>query len=129
MSDIKLKQSIVNLGNALKRLEEALNEKHPNPLYIDGTIQRFEFAIELFWKTLKRLLESEGILANTPKDVLKKAYAVHWIQNEAAWLQMLQDRNETSHIYDEAKAKQIYSHIKKHFSLLNTSYQLLLKKK
>lgn len=127
MNDIKVKQSLKNLGNALKRLEEALEEKHPNPLYIDGTIQRFEFVMELFWKTLKRLLESEGVIANTPKDVLKKAYAVNWIQDEAAWLQMLQDRNETSHIYDEAKAKEIYSHIKKHFSLLRTTYKALCK--
>jgi len=37
---------------------------------IDGTIQRFEFVIELYWKTLKRLLALEGINTYTPRESL-----------------------------------------------------------
>lgn len=72
MSDGKITQSLVNLENALSRLREALQEPHHNALIIDGTIQRFEFVLELYWKTLKRLLANEGIEANTPKETLKK---------------------------------------------------------
>ncbi len=58
MSEARLRQSVENLGRALERLDEALAVPLDNPLAIDGTIQRFEFALELFWKTLKRLLEA-----------------------------------------------------------------------
>ena len=112
MSKIKIKQSMLNLENALARLEEALNAPEQNDLIIDATIQRFEFVIELFWKTLKRLLEDQGIHATTPREVLKNAYAAEWLKNETVWLQMLNDRNETSHVYDEEAALRIYRHIK-----------------
>lgn len=74
MSTEQIRQSMENLSNALKRLQEALTENPTNPLIIDGTIQRFEFVIEIYWKTLKRLLSHEGIETNSPKDTLKHAY-------------------------------------------------------
>jgi nucleotidyltransferase substrate binding protein (TIGR01987 family) len=128
MSEIKIKQSMVNLENALQRLKEALDEPKHNALIIDATIQRFEFVIELYWKTLKRLLDSQGIHATTPKEVLKKAYVAEWLKNETAWLQMLEDRNETSHVYDEEKAKEIYQHIHNNFSELQKTFKFLKKK-
>ncbi|MDY6850020.1 MAG: HI0074 family nucleotidyltransferase substrate-binding subunit [Thermodesulfobacteriota bacterium] len=125
MIDQKAAQSLENLDRALKRLEEALQEPEGNSLVIDGTIQRFEFVIELYWKTFKRLLALEGLEANTPREALQKAYAAHWIDDEAAWLQMLRDRNETSHIYDEAAARRIYAHIQQNFSVLKKTFLFL----
>jgi nucleotidyltransferase substrate binding protein (TIGR01987 family) len=111
MNNVKIQQSMLNLENALSRLKEALEVPKHNTLVIDATIQRFEFVIELYWKTLKRLLAAQGIEATTPKEVLKKAYAAEWLKDGTAWLQMLNDRNETSYIYNEKKAKEIYQHI------------------
>ncbi|MEK6731720.1 MAG: HI0074 family nucleotidyltransferase substrate-binding subunit [Pseudomonadota bacterium] len=127
MSDGKITQSLVNLENALSRLREALQEPHHNALIIDGTIQRFEFVLELYWKTLKRLLANEGIEANTPKETLKKAYAAKWIDNETAWLQMLNDRKATSHIYDEETAQRIYKNVQIHFSELEKTFERIKK--
>lgn len=80
MSKQKVEQSLQNLGKALERLQEALAELSNNSLIIDGTIQRFEFVLELFWKTMKRLMEFEGIVdVSSPRDVLKKAYALRWL--------------------------------------------------
>lgn len=123
MSESKIRTSMQNLGNALNRLDEALQEPINNSLIIDGTIQRFEFTLEMFWKTLKRLLEHEGTIAQTPRDTLQKAYAAGWLQDEASWLQMLSDRNKTSHVYDETQAKVIYEHIKKNYPELSRTYQ------
>ena len=64
---------MTNLENALSRLGEALQIENPDQLYVDGTIQRFEFTLELYWKTLKRLLATEGIETDTPKTTLKEA--------------------------------------------------------
>ncbi len=112
MSDKKVQQSLVNLDAALKRLQEALQEPEDNSLVVDGTIQRFEFVIELYWKTLKRILAYNGIQTHTPRETLRQAYRANWLDNESLWLQMLNDRNQTSHIYNEAMARQIYDRIK-----------------
>lgn len=123
--DPKISQSLQNLANAMQRLEEALAEPAVNSIIIDGTIQRFEFVIELFWKTMKRVMAAEGIEVSTPKETLQQAYQMKWINDETAWLQMLRDRNMTSHLYDEAMAQKIYADIKQHFSLLQATYEFL----
>ncbi|MGI9420812.1 MAG: nucleotidyltransferase substrate binding protein [Geminicoccaceae bacterium] len=115
MNARKVEVSLRNLRRALDRLGEALEVPETNTLTIDGTIQRFEFALELFWKTLKRLLAEEGVETSTPKDTLRKAFQAGWLTDEAAWLQMLSDRNTTSHIYDEETAKRIYGNIRRNY--------------
>lgn len=118
----KLTQSIDNLARALDRLGEALAEPESNPLAIDGTIQRFEFAIELYWKTLRRLLDEEGIATTTPREALQAAYAAGWLADEEAWLQMLRDRNKTSHVYSEAAGREIYRNIQAHYPELREAF-------
>ncbi|MFH1738129.1 MAG: HI0074 family nucleotidyltransferase substrate-binding subunit [bacterium] len=128
MSADKISQSLRNLGGALARLREALHEPEANCLAVDGTIQRFEFVIKLYWKTLKRLLAAEGVQTLSPRETLRGAYEAKWIQNETAWLQMLKDRNETSHIYDEAIARRIYKNIQTYFSEMEQTYDFLLQR-
>lgn len=115
MSARKVEVSLRNLQRALDRLGEAIEVPESSPLAVDGTIQRFEFALELFWKTLKRLLAEEGVETSTPKETLRKAFQVGWLNDEAAWLQMLSDRNTTSHIYDEETALRIYGNIRRNY--------------
>ena len=124
----KLMQSFENLKKALNRLEEALHEDQENSLIVDGTIQRFEFTIEIYWKMLKRLLLSEGIEAKTPRETLKEAYQVGWLQDEQAWLQMLKDRNETSHAYDEEMARRILQNIIGYYPEMKNTFQQLEQK-
>ncbi|ENH96253.1 hypothetical protein J416_11772 [Gracilibacillus halophilus YIM-C55.5] len=124
----KLTQSVNNLEKSLLRLEEALQEDHQNSLIVDGTIQRFEFTIELFWKSLKRLLQNEGIEANTPKETLKGAYQARWLHDETAWLQMLKDRNETSHTYNERLALEILGNIKDYYPEMKRTFVFLKEK-
>ncbi|WP_367142724.1 HI0074 family nucleotidyltransferase substrate-binding subunit [Desulfosporosinus sp.] len=68
-----------------------------NDLLRDGVIQRFEFTFELAWKTLKAVFEDEGLIGlNSPKTVLREAFAMGLIQDDELWLTMLSDRNSTS---------------------------------
>ncbi|HHY74197.1 MAG TPA: nucleotidyltransferase [Bacillus bacterium] len=124
----KLKQSMSNLKNALDRLEDAVQRETTDKLLIDGTIQRFEFTIELFWKTLKRFLEEDGVEATTPRSTLKEAYKANWIHNEEIWLKMLKDRNSTSHVYDEKLAERIYKNIKQYYPIMKETYLFLQQK-
>ena len=113
------------LEKALQRLGEALAFDLSQPLVVDACTQRFEFCIQLTWTTLKKCLAIEGIEANTPRECIQQAYAIHWLNDETAWLSMLKDRNLTSHTYKEDLALEIYHWLPAHFSALMTLYQFL----
>lgn len=125
MPNPKLADSLGNLGRALERLNEGLEVPEPPPLVVDGTIQRFEFVVELFWKTLKRALAAEGIETSTPREALQRAYQAGWLQDEASWLSALRDRNETSHVYDEAVARAIYLRVRTYWPEFQRCYAFL----
>ena len=59
------------------------------------------------WKVLKRYLNFFGIEANNPRSVFQEAYAQSIISDENIWLDMIEQRNLSSHIYDEYEIKEI----------------------
>ena len=109
-----------DVSESATRLAEAVAQQESD-LVRDATIQRFEFTFEVVWKTLKLYLERQGHECGGPRPTLKKAFAENLIPNpEAAdvWLQMLEDRNLTSHAYDEALARRIYGRIVRDYAPL-----------
>jgi len=107
----KLQTKLTNFRSALQRLTEAvveLKKSGASDVVRDGVIQRFEFTYELAWKTTKEYLEDIGIMdKNSPKSVIKEAYAQKLILNEQNWLLMIDDRNKTAHVYNEQLAQDI----------------------
>ncbi len=102
--DIRWKQRFENFQRAIKLLQE-VPEMDINKLsYLEkeGVIQRFEFTLELAWKTLKDKMEYDGIILDriSPKMVLKEAFKTKYIDNIDLWLEMIDDRNLLSHTYD-----------------------------
>lgn len=124
------KDSFRYLGDALDRLQEVLAEKDINTnVYLrDSTIQRFECSIELYWKVLKKILAYEKIEAQTPRDVMAKAFQFGFIEDQKVWIAMLEDRNNTSHVYKEDDAKKIFEHIKRYESVMRKTYDVLKKR-
>lgn len=106
-----LDYSLSRFTDALERLREGAGEAR-DELDRDGVIQRFEFCFELLWKTLKIFLEDKGLEARSPKDPLKAAFAQGWITDEDAFLDMLADRNKTSHIYSREESQKVFDRIK-----------------
>jgi nucleotidyltransferase substrate binding protein (TIGR01987 family) len=116
------------LGKVLTALEAIyLKPNQPDRSNIDATIQRFEFTFELFWKCLKELFNQEELGLNYPKEVFQEAFSVGLIDNEQTWVNMLQDRNMTSHTYNEALADAIFERIKEYTPLIRKSYDRLEK--
>jgi len=113
MSEERFTERQADVRESASRLAEAV--AHPeSDLVRDATIQRFEFTFEIVWKTLKLFLERQGYECGGPRPTLRKAFAENLIptaEEADMWLRMLEDRNLTSHAYDEALASQIYSHI------------------
>lgn len=120
MSKERIKEIYEDFSAALERLKEALDEDVSiTDVVIDGTIQRFEFTFELAWKLAKFVLNYNGIEADSPRLVIKEAFRTKLIKEGQAWIDMLEDRNKTSHIYDAKEAFKIYTKIKEnHYKLL-----------
>ena len=111
----RLRLALAELISALDRLDEALALPPDTPLLVDGTMQRFELCFELAWKSLKLAIsEWEGLNSASPRQALEHAYALRWVEHEEPWLQMLQDRNLSSHTYREGLAREIHSRIPQH---------------
>jgi nucleotidyltransferase substrate binding protein (TIGR01987 family) len=105
------------LTSAITRLREVLAQPE-NDVSRDAAIQRFEFCFELAWKAIQERAREEGMDCQSPKSCLKLAFKNSWIIDEPAWLAMLVDRNQTSHTYDEALAKAVYSRLRSYLPLL-----------
>lgn len=102
--DVRWKQRFENYEKALRLLREALADvENLSDLEKEGTIQRFEFTVELAWKTLKDYLQHSGVVLaqSTPKNVVKQAFAAGIIRDGQLWVDMLDRRNSLSHAYDE----------------------------
>lgn len=80
----KLENKFNYFQTALNRLREAIKMYHQDnhPVLLDGTIQRFEFTVELAWKLIKEYLESEKFGEfNSSKMTIKEAYKVGLIED------------------------------------------------
>jgi len=101
---------LVSFEKALFKLDEALKAE-TSELIRDAAIQRFEFSYELMWKSLKNILKESGVICHSPKSCFKEAFSQGWIKDEELWLQMLSDRNLTTHTYDEVLAIKVYKNL------------------
>ena len=92
--------------NVVERYEEFKNEGFED-IYLDLIVKRFEFTYEMSWKALKRYLEFLGFEPKNPRMTFKEAYSQQLIADEEIWLDMIEQRNLSSHIYDESEIKEI----------------------
>lgn len=128
----KLHEKYAYFTDAVARLREAMDDYGKMPLdsIRDGVIQRFEFCTELAWKTMREYLIDQGYTElNSPKAVVKQAFAFGMIQDQAAWIALLNDRNLTSHVYDESTAKLIFNRIEQqHLALFDEALAYMKEK-
>ena len=75
----RLKYKIDQLESAILNFEESLNIDLTDfsPIVVDsvksGRVQKFEFCVELLWKTLKvHLYEINGVDCKSPKQTIKE---------------------------------------------------------
>lgn len=125
-----MKDKFEAYGRALEKLKEVLGFELTE-VNRDATIQRFEFTYELAWNVLKKYLQKIGVDCLNPRDCFKAAFQQKLIgeNSEAVWLDMIKDRNLTSHIYDEATAQKIYDKIKRSYYKALESLRAKLREK
>ena len=104
--------------SALSRLTDALAQSKSEWVR-DASIQRFEFTIELAWKAVARFARREGIECVSPRQAFRAAFKLGWIEDDDVWLAMVEDRNFTSHTYNEALAEQLYARLPRYQEALS----------
>jgi len=127
--DIQLKRE--QTERALASLQELVPQYLENKQIIilrDAMIQRFEYSTEAFWKYLKSFLSTEhNLSANSPREVIRTGLTAKLYSEEISkeLLQMLDDRNLTSHTYVEELAESIAGRIPSYCTVMqNTMNQL-----
>lgn len=98
----------------LQVLRRAEQEDITNEFIVSGIIDKFYIQFELGWKVLKELLRYEGAnqaATGSPREIIKTAYAYYDFIEESVWLEMLRERNDTTHIYNEDAAQQLVAKI------------------
>jgi len=79
---------------------------------IAGAIQNFKFTYELCWKFLKRWMEnnisSESVEGITRRQLFRLAVESRLIDDVERWMIFHRARNQTSHVYDEEVARDVY---------------------
>lgn len=97
--------SLQEFEKALTRLKEALAQPK-NDFLRDSVIQRFEFTIELAWKSAKKAL---GLSATAPKIIVRDLAQQGLIDDPNIWFTLIDARNRSSHSYNEQVAEEIYA--------------------
>lgn len=119
----RLKERLKFAEKALHKLHEIAEKNEINEIERDALIQRFEFTFEIMWKCGKDYLRNvEGIEVASPKGVIRYFREIGIFDNtqtEQA-LQMVDDRNLTTHTYDETFALEIAKRV--------IEYEILLRK-
>ncbi len=127
-----LKEVVKDFDRALKRLKEAfIRAKNSNIedyfFFRDSAIQRFEFTVEVFWKCIKVYLqEVEGIRCRSPKSCIREFFSAGHLDEKKTmlFLEMIDDRNLTSHTYREEIAEKIFSKLERYISELENISKL-----
>ena len=126
--DIRWIQRFENYRKALFRLKQAVNivsekigeDEETDDLLKEGLIQRFEYTHELVWKVMKDYAEYQGYTEiRGSRDAFRKAFEIGLISDKR-WMESIEDRNLTSHNYDDETAEEIYK------SIVNVYYPLFL---
>lgn len=117
--DIRWIQRFNNYRRALAKLSAAVNtmtsesdfSSDIDELLKEGLIQRFEYTHELAWKVMKDYAEYQGYTEiRGSRDAFRKGLMMDIIDSPD-WMDSIEDRNLTSHNYDEDTANEIYEEI------------------
>lgn len=113
---ISLKQKLQNYKKALLSLEDILlkikshRESEDFTIYRDSVIKRFEYSLEVARKLMSKYIEFVDRKINGQKLVLRQAFAFDLIEDDI-WFTMVDDRNITTHEYDEKIANELLESI------------------
>ena len=121
-----MSQTFNSFEKSLTRLEEILKEEKTMTTR-DAAIQRFEFTVELAWKSAQHFLRDQKIICRSPKECLQESFKFGLVKDDPLWIKMIDDRNLTAHTYNEEVAEEIYNRLSGYLALLGLLKESLQK--
>lgn len=125
--DIRWEQRFENYKKALAKLGEAVEldaERALSELERQGTIQAFEYTHELAWKVMQDFFIYQGNSEiRGSRDATRQAFSADLITDGDYWMEMIKNRNLTSHTYNEEISEEIYKNIVSKFYPLFVTFQ------
>lgn len=106
-----------NYRRAFLLLREALDKEELTQLEREGTIQRFEYTMELAWQVMKDYLEAQNVVfpQTTPRAVIRAAFEARLIGDGEAWMDALDDRNKMSHTYSFERFEEVLERVRRRY--------------
>lgn len=104
---------LVNLRKTLGELKKFLSRPIEDERDVAGIIQAFEFTFEQSWMAIQKFAASHGVDIGNPKAAFAYAMQNKWIPipDEQRWLDLIKDRNLTSHTYEQNLAQEVLGRI------------------
>lgn len=105
----KFSMKLENFRKAVARLREAVDLSKTLMNWSSEMVSSNDSSS----KTAREYLLLEGETdSNSPKPVMRTAFRVGLIDDSENWARLLNDRNVTSHVYDDETADEIYQRIR-----------------
>jgi len=120
--ELRAQDGLMYFERALERFRVVVAERDRwvadghGDIVLDVAVKRFEFTYEMAWKALKRFLDYLGIDVRAPRPVFKEAFAQGLLAEERVWLDMIEMRNLSSHIYDEQEVSKILTELDRYLA-------------
>lgn len=125
----KLVEKLEVADRALQTLEDSLTrytesadyDETRYKEYRDSLVKRFEYSLDILWKTAKSyLFEVHGVSVASPKPVFRECFSAKLLTESEAeqFLDMVDARNMTSHMYREVIADELYKMIPAYCTLM-----------
>ncbi len=131
-NEIRWKQRFENFSNAyatFNRVIKAYEANENDEIVQMALVQSYEFTIELAWKTLKDYLENEGYdEVKNAKQTIRQAFQAELLHNAEAWMEAVEMRNKTSHVYNKAILKELVIFVDTQFYPMVSDLYHILKK-
>lgn len=120
------KSALKDFNKSIVNLEEVLGLEKSSVVR-DCAIKRFEICFDLGWKSIKVYAKSQGLECFSPKRCFKIAFQLDILEHDEKWMEMINDRSLSVHIYQEEYADKVYSRLNNYLNLFKNLYSNLIK--
>lgn len=117
---------LASFQSTLQRFDGSLTQP-PSDVSRDSAILRFQLCFDLAWKCIKDFAHTEGVECYSPKSCLRSAFQLGLISNDTTWMEMVEQRNQVAHVYQEKLAKTLFHELPSYRTLFQSLFEALSK--
>lgn len=121
-----LTNSYHGLATSIARYQKALSDNNADldtkEERRDSLIKRFELTYDLLWKYLREyMIITQGVTADSPRKVFQQCLSLGLTNDKetSELIDLIEDRNLTTHVYDVELANQVADDIQRHHAVID----------